>query len=126
MSDTWNLKRGGHMLLDKLWVRLKGEFLNIKEDLTDRDLTGDARSLLEKLEERIGFEKYDTQDKDLESRVNAVRDKMESPSDLEDLMNRKGSDRDLEEIRHSLDKLESKRKEKQRAEEKGPNPRVLG
>ena len=44
------------MLLDKLWVRIKGEFLSLKEDVSaGEDLKEKAELLLRKLEERMGF-----------------------------------------------------------------------
>lgn len=43
------------MLLDKLWVRIRGEFLALKEDLSgEGDVRQKAEQFLDKLERRLG------------------------------------------------------------------------
>lgn len=115
------------MFLDKLWVRIKGEILTIKEDLADSDLKGDAQSFLEKLERRIGFEKSDTENQDLDSRVEKVAKKIKEAEKYEDLRPGAAKETTIEELREALDKLESRKKQRnEKAAGRAPNPRVLG
>lgn len=116
------------MFLDKLWVRLKGQILCLKEDLYDSNLREEAESLLEKVERRIGFEKYDTDQRDLDERLSAAQEKIRSAKGPEDLLGSQASGSALSELRQSLERLEAKKKQKQDDTEKTDpvNPRVLG
>ncbi len=115
------------MLLDKLWVRIKGEILTLKEDLTNSDLRTDAESFLEKIERRIGFEKSQTDNQDLSARVDKVADKIKKASKHEDLIPRSTDKATIEELREALDRLESKKQQsKNKTADLEPNPRVLG
>jgi hypothetical protein len=106
------------MLLDKLWVRIRGGLLALKDDFSlDEDIRGKAEALLEKLDLREGVEKRESHP--------------ESTTDVSEMRETQpGRKATLEEIRQEWEELlRRKEQEKARTTEppKGPpNPRRLG
>jgi predicted nucleic acid-binding Zn-ribbon protein len=127
------------MLFGKLWVRIKGEFLALKDDLTG-EWEGQDKALefLEKLERRFREpqEKDNSRD-DPVVRLDRVAKKIEQGRDAgpEDLRRQERapksqgapSTEELEKLWEELRSLREKRKtESLPKERKGPNPRRLG
>ena len=67
------------MLFEKLWVRIRGELLTLKEDLFERgELRQKAEDFLEKLEQKLESEDSRADSKlDFPKRLDKVREKME-------------------------------------------------
>jgi hypothetical protein len=106
------------MLLDKLWVRIKGEFLSLKEDVSAaEDIKEKAELLLKKLEQRLGLAERGIDPTESDRTRNSIRDR--------------GIDQEsLREIERQWDEL-MQRKDREQAEPKQetptkPNPRTLG
>ena len=127
------------MLFGKLWVRIKGEFLALKDDLTGEWEGRDkALEFLEKLERRVREpqEKDNSRD-DPVVRLDRVARKIEQGQDegSEDFRGQERaperraapSTEELEKLWEELRSLREKRKtESPPKERKGPNPRRLG
>jgi hypothetical protein len=67
------------MLLDKLWIRIRGELLTLKEDLFERgELRQKAEDFLERLEQKLEDDDSRADSTlDLHERLDRVRKKME-------------------------------------------------
>ncbi len=106
------------MLLDKLWVRIKGEFLSLREDVSVADdLKDKAELLLKKLEQRLGLANEDT-------------DSAEKGRIRESSSERSVDGESLREIEIEWDELMGRKKPEEHPLEPGkpakPNPRTLG
>ena len=105
------------MFLEKLWLRLRGEILALKEDLTaEMDLRDKAATLLETLERRVSG--TDAQ----ESQRPAERES-DRPERSADPMSLRDIEKEWEDLRRERDKS---RQEPGARESSGPNPRQLG
>jgi hypothetical protein len=106
------------MLLDKLWVRIRGGLLDLKDDFSlGEDIRTKAEALLEKLDLRGEGEKPETHP--------------ETATDVsEERETQRGRTATLEEIRQEWEELlRSKEQEKGKTSEQQqppPNPRRLG
>ena len=71
------------MLLDRLWIRIKGGLLSLKEDIAgDTDLRSQAEHLLEKLESRLMLPSSEQdRSRDPAKRIDAILKKMEKEQD---------------------------------------------
>lgn len=120
------------MLLDKLWVRIKGEFLALKEDLSgEGDVRQRAEQFLEKLELRLGEVCRDEgPTRDIEARLAAVSKKLaEGGSHGASAVTRDDAPtlEELHEAWEELQRLRSQRSQDVSAEQPPPpNPRRLG
>ena len=120
------------MLLDKLWVRIRGEFLALKEDLSgEGDVRQQAEQFLDKLERRLGEACRDeVPSRDIEARLAAVSKKLEEGSTRESPVATCDDAPTLEELHEAweeLRRLRNQRSEDASAEQAPPpNPRRLG
>ncbi len=120
-------------MLDKLWVRLKGELLLLKEEIfSDDDVREKAETLVEKLERRFGTEDPDPAGRRaLSDRVEKLRRQLGRASDESTVERREDadlpSDRELEEALEEVKRRrEQKRAKGSSSEALPPNPRKLG
>jgi len=111
------------MFLDKLWVRLRGEVIALKEEVSSStDLRDKAESLLRKLEERLGAPQPE---RDASSEVEP-----EGRRVVERAEARAADSRALSDLKKELEELKKLRQPKEgeqhEAEPIKPNPRRLG
>ena len=107
------------MFLDRLWVRIRGQLLTLKEDLFERgELRQKAEDFLGKLEEKLEGDDSRTASRlDFPERLDAVQKKMEQAVNEARTASqtssvRKSSDsRTLEELEAACDELMKLRKE---------------
>ena len=111
------------MFLDKLWLRIRGELLTLKEDFSsEEDLRARAADLLNKLEDRVSGRhvkpRTDGRERDSQERlghvVNPVKPEMQSMEDLQS---------EWEDLKRRRDGSTGKVEE---PEPPPPNPRELG
>jgi hypothetical protein len=123
------------MFLDKLWLRIRGELLVLKEDLTgEGTLRERAEDFLEKLERRLSADDSTAEVRsDPLTRLDAMKRKIdEARSEGRDLERATAStDRpSLDELERAWEELKKLREEKRRVSpeqgEPPPNPRRLG
>jgi hypothetical protein len=129
------------MLLDKLWVRIRGQLLSLKEDLLDQgELRQKAEDFLAKLEEKMESDVSGTEPRPaIPERLDAVLNKMEQAvadarRAAQDSSETKRFDRPtFEELEAAWEELLRLRKEKKsqppapEKEEASPKPpRTLG
>ncbi|MEJ2715673.1 MAG: hypothetical protein P8182_00800 [Deltaproteobacteria bacterium] len=123
------------MFLDKLWLRIRGELIVLKEDLTGEGaLRERAEDFLEKLERRLSADDSTAEVRsDPLTRLDAMKRKIdEARSEGRDLEQANSStDRpSLDELERAWEELKKLREEKRRVspeqEEPPPNPRRLG
>jgi len=122
------------MLLDKLWLRIKGELLLLKDDMAaGDDLRVKAETLLEKLERILGApESKDERDADRTHRVEGVHKKAEEAGGTADRQNLAQGEAapTLAELEKAWEELSRLRQEKKEgATDQAPprpNPRKLG
>lgn len=126
------------MFLDKLWVRIKGGILALKEDLdSDGELREKAEAFLDKLERRLERDDREpTELSDYPSRLDRVRKKMEAElseareaarSSAETTRRRSPSDGEIHEAWEELVRLRNEKQAKQqKPESSSANPRKLG
>jgi len=120
------------MLLDKLWVRIRGEFLALKDDLRgEGDVRQRAEQFLEKLERRVGEVcRGEESAQDIDARLAAVSKRLEEGTSNETLRSNCEDAPSLQELHDSLAELQRARS--QRSAETSsdqplpPNPRRLG
>ena len=120
------------MLLDKLWVRIKGEFLAFKEDLSgEGDVRQRAEQFLDKLERRLGeARRGEAPERDIDARLAAVSRKLEEGGSGESFSPTCDDAPSLEELHDAWEEL--RRLRTQRSGElpddqvPPPNPRWLG
>lgn len=106
------------MFLEKLWLRLRGELLKLKEDLdAETDLREKAATLLETLERRLSAAE-DRGSQSLQRSRNA--DDRDRPPDLTSL---RDIEKEWEDLRRAR---EEKREEPEAREGSTTNPRKLG
>jgi hypothetical protein len=106
------------MLLDKLWVRIKGEFLSLKEDVSaGEDLKEKAELLLKKLEQRLGLASGDSEPTESGSTKNSVLDRGMDRESLRDI------ERQWDELMQRKDRKQAKSQQETPTK---PNPRTLG
>lgn len=128
------IRDGGFIMLDKLWVRLKGELLLLKEEIfSDDDVRDKAETLVDKLERRFGSEDPDPAGRrDLSERVEKLRRRLGRGSD--EASKGRREDADLPSDRELEDALEELKRRREQKRAKGgsssqalpPNPRQLG
>ena len=127
------------MLLDKLWVRIRGEFLNFKDEFFEGgELRRKSEEFLEKLERRLAGDSTSSETvHDLDSRLQALREKLEqlraASGQAEKSVEQQGEERipaALDELEQALDELLRLRAEKgpraDQSEASPKNPRRLG
>ncbi|MEW6115198.1 MAG: hypothetical protein AB1664_23915 [Thermodesulfobacteriota bacterium] len=127
------------MILDKLWVRIRGEFLNFKDEFFEGgELRRKSEEFLEKLERRLAGDSTSSETTpDLDSRLQALREKLEqlrAPSgQSEESVEHQGEGRipsTLDELEQALDELLRLRAEKRppadQSKASPKNPRTLG
>ncbi len=126
------------MLVDRLWLRIKGEFLALREDLAEEGaLSRKADEFLRKLEARIGLSGSESDSQaDASARVDALWKKMERdygperttrPAQEEPHEAQSPSLDDLEQAWEEVKGLRAQKKGETREEEAPPpNPRTLG
>jgi hypothetical protein len=121
------------MLLDKLWLRIKGEFLLLKEDMASGDdLREKAETFLDKLEGLLGAPESR---ENRESRVEDALKKMEEAREKSETELRRDRTQgaasptlaELEKAWEELSRLRQEKKQGQTDEAPPPpNPRKLG
>lgn len=111
------------MFLDKLWLRIKGELIILKEDLSaGADLRDKAAILLDKLEERLVASDLETQPTEGKTPTDRYAQKA-SESESAD----SGSLDDIQREWQELLKQKGESKDREDEEEPPPpNPRTLG
>jgi hypothetical protein len=116
-------RREQEMFLDKLWLRIRGELLTLREDLSaGDDLRDKARTLLDRLEAALGDAGGQTEQKSHERVAQRSRESEAEirPSDMQS----------LREIEVEWEKLRQRKDNGPRPEaDEGPappNPRRLG
>jgi predicted nuclease with TOPRIM domain len=127
------------MLLDKLWVRIRGEFLNFKDEFFEGgELRRKSEEFLEKLERRLAGDSPSGENApDLDSRLQALREKLEqlrpASGQSEKTVEQQGEKRipaTLEELEQALEELLRLRAEKRSPSDQSQaspkNPRTLG
>jgi DNA repair exonuclease SbcCD nuclease subunit len=123
------------MFLEKLWLRIRGELLLLKEDLTGEGaLRERAEDVLQKLERRLSAEDVpDEARSDPLTRLDAVKRKMEEArSKVRDheRTTEKTDRPSLDELERAWDELKKLRDDKRRLSPEGkeppPSPRKLG
>jgi DNA repair exonuclease SbcCD nuclease subunit len=123
------------MFLEKLWLRIRGELLLLKEDLTGEGaLRERAEDFLQKLERRLSADDVpDEARSDPLARLDAVKRKMEEArSKVRDREHTtEKTDRpSLDELERAWEELKKLREDKRRLSTEGneppPNPRKLG
>ncbi len=111
------------MFLDKLWLRIRGELLTLKEDLSaGDDLRERAAKLLDKLEHSISGD--DLIDRATGTRVDSRRSR--NSTDIpgrSDLPSLEDLERELDYLKQQRDASSSDSEE---SEPPPPNPRELG
>jgi hypothetical protein len=109
------------MFLEKLWLRIKGELILIREDLgAGRDIREKAELLLQKLENRLGF---------LTGAEKAQADRLDTSQggSSEKETQAEQSFREIEQEWQDLVKLREKEQRKSEGDKATPpNPRTLG
>lgn len=113
--------RDGAMFFDKLWIRIKGELLALKEDdSVTEDLRAKAGKLLDHVQERVKGAQESLGHAPIDSNRERGRAEIRSQAEQRDLA-------DIEEEWRKLAK-DRDRQKKSAKEEKplAPNPRQLG
>ena len=116
------------MFLDKLWLRIRGEILTLKEDFSSgEDLRERAADLLDRLEHHVSGRDdiHPGRDSGIASRANSGRDDAGSRRDATDPY--------LKDLQRELDELKAQRNQRiesvedpEESEPLPPNPRKLG
>ncbi|MDQ7784317.1 MAG: hypothetical protein RDU20_15635 [Desulfomonilaceae bacterium] len=111
------------MFLDKLWLRIRGELLTLREDFsTSEDIRERAANLLSKLEKRIAGEEVDDhgRPRDVSSPLSRYDASTVGPSDPPS----------LEDLKREWDDISKQRRgtsgDSEEADSPPPNPRELG
>jgi hypothetical protein len=126
------------MLLDRLWIRIKGELLSLKEDIAgDTDLRSQAELLLDRLESRLMLPSSEKdRSRDPAQRIDTILKRMEEEQDTKadaDTQNLQAdrqehsSVREIEKIWDDfLEKRDERKGQTEDAKDDQPNPRRLG
>ncbi|MBM4326156.1 MAG: hypothetical protein FJ118_03240 [Deltaproteobacteria bacterium] len=127
------------MVLDKLWVRIKGEFLNFKDQFFEGgELRRKSEDFLDKIERSLeGYSTSDEAEPRADSRLQALREKLEQlraasgqSEKIEERQDKKKAPATLEELEQVLDELLRLRAEKRspagQSQAAPKNPRTLG
>lgn len=126
------------MFLDKLWLRIKGELLTLKEDISESgDLRERAERLLQRMEERLNRSGVmPSRESGIAHRSSGLPGKGELDSDHPGSETRHFEDAEspelstFPEIEREWEELMRRRKQKpasgQEEESPPPNPRTLG
>lgn len=134
-TDASSGKGMRRMFLEKLWLRIRGELLLLKEDLTgEGELRERAENFLQKLERRLRAEDLsDEARSDPLIRIDAVKRKMEEARLKVRDQGLTGQETDrpsLDELEQAWEELKKLRDDKRRLSPEGkeppPNPRKLG
>ena len=123
------------MFLDKLWLRIRGELIVLKEDLTGEGaLSERAEEFLQKLERRLSADDSPTEVRsDPQTRLDAVKRKIDEARSKDEHKESAPETTDrlsLDELERAWEELKKLREEKRglspEREEPPPNPRRLG
>jgi len=126
------------MFLDRLWIRIRGGLLSLKEDLAgDADLRSQAEDFLEKLENRLNLSPYERgRSRDPADRIDAIVKKMEDEQEsatatgAQDRQTDHNEDPSTREMERMWDDLLKKREKSKgqtdHEDDHHPNPRRLG
>jgi len=111
------------MFLDKLWMRIRGELLNLREDISaGDDLRDKAGILLDKLERRLDSSETVGRSDYPESLRTGHREEYRNAGEIRE--------NSLGEIEQEWQELMRQKEKKKSAtdepEESAPNPRILG
>jgi hypothetical protein len=126
------LVKEASMLLDKLWVRIRGEFLALKEDLSgEGDVRQRAEQFLDKLERRLGEACHgEAPAQNIDARLAAVSRKLDEASPGEALRTTRDDAPTLEELHEACEELRRLRSQPPGDapddSAPSPNPRRLG
>jgi len=118
---------GANMVIDKLWLRIKGELLTLRDDLSEgENLRARAERLLQKLDEQF---RQAPKEPGASAEADAERDREQYAPETSVEAGKAGT-RSLEEIEEEwreLVRLRNGTKAKPSPpEQSGPNPRKLG
>ncbi len=126
------------MFLDKLWIRIRGGLLSLKEDLAgDADLRSQAEDFLEKLESRLNLSPSERgRNRDPADRIDAIVKKMEDeqesptstgtqdrPTDHSEASSAREMERMWDDLLKKREKSEGQTDDE---DDHRPNPRRLG
>ena len=126
------------MILDRLWIRIRGGLLSLKEDIAgDTELRSQAEDFLANLEKRLKLPPAEQdRSRDLTQRIDAIVKKIEEEQgpradavtqNLQTDRQEYPSVREMEKMWDDyLKKRDERNRQTESAEDDGPNPRRLG
>ena len=115
------------MFLGKLWVRIKGEFLAAREDVSDGlDSRETGKRLLNKIQTIL---KGETPERPyVPERTEETYQSSSGRREIHDLIDEHNDPKSMEEMERALEELKKTQDQQENAstEPSGPNPRKLG